>query len=265
MKLAELHLLSLQSSLPRYAAGKRPSPSIVALLWLTELRYESFTPNPIRIAPLPRYPFPSSPEKRNIFYSEPVQLIIHIGLFIALQSLPQYTPVKAFGVLLSIWIIFTSCQLAFRYRNSPPLFAPIYLADSLATFWTETWHNVFSSPCLNLAYNPTMYILTSLKIPRQVARSFAVVASFSLMAVFHAEVMSPILSAEGKMRIGLFFILNGVFTVIEVAIWGKRRDWRRALMAWVIELTLASWAVEKAQVADGLLHADWRGLCRPNV
>ncbi|KAF1969229.1 hypothetical protein BU23DRAFT_557906 [Bimuria novae-zelandiae CBS 107.79] len=265
MKLLELHLLSLQKSLPEYAAGIPPRPTIMALLWLTELRYESFTPNPIRLAPLPRYPFPSSPKKRRIFYSEPVQLLIHIAIFVTLQSMPQYAPVKAFGVLLSIWIVFTACQIAFRYTNSPPLLGPIFLADSLATFWTETWHNVFTSPCLTLAYNPTLWMLTKFAVPRKIARAFAVIASFALMAVFHAEVMSPILSREGKMRIGLFFVLNGLFTVIEAALWGKKRDWRRALMAWIIELSLASWAVETAQVADGLLNADWRGLCRPNI
>lgn len=265
MKLLELHMLSFQKSLPRYTAGRPPCPSIMALLLLTELRYESFTPNPIRLAPLPRYPFPSSPQKRKTFYSEPVQLLIHVALFAALQTLPQHAPVKAFGVLLSIWILFTGLQTVLRYKRSPPLFGPIFLADSLATFWTETWHNVFASPCLTLAYNPTMYVLARLGVPRAVARSFAVLASFALMAVFHAEVMSPLLSAEGKMRIGLFFVLNGVCTVSEVAVWGKKRDWRRALAAWVIELGLASWAVETAQVADGLLNADWRGLCRPKI
>ncbi|KAJ4287999.1 hypothetical protein N0V90_012015 [Kalmusia sp. IMI 367209] len=265
MKLLELHILAFTNSLPRYTTGKLPRPSIMALLLLTELRYESFTPNPIRLPPTPRYPFPSSLEKRKLFYSEHVQLLLHICVFIILQSLPQYPPVKAFGILLSIWIIFTGCQLVLRYKNSPPLFGPIFLADSLATFWTETWHNTFASPCLTLAYTPTMYILTKLSVPRIIARSFAVIASFSLMAVFHAEVMSPLLPPEGKLRIGLFFVLNGVCTVAEVAVWGKKRDWRRALMAWIIELALASWAVETAQVADGLLNADWRGLCRPKI
>lgn len=265
MKLLELHVLSFKKSLPVYTAGTPPCPSIIALLWLTELRYESFRPNPIRLAPLPRYPFPSSPNLRRIFYSEHVQFLIHIGIFIVLQTLPQYTPVKAFGVLLGVWIIFTGCQLALRYKNSPPLFGPIFLADSLATFWTEIWHNVFTSPCITLAYSPTMYVLTWLGVPHKVARAFAVIASFGLMAAFHAEIMSPILSAEGKLRIALFFVFNGVITVIESAIWGKKRDWRRALMAWILELALASWAVETAQVADGLLNADWRALCRPKL
>jgi hypothetical protein len=110
-----------------------------------------------------------------------------------------------------------------------------------------------------------MYVLTWLGVPHKVARAFAVIASFGLMAAFHAEIMSPILSAEGKLRIALFFVFNGVITVIESAIWGKKRDWRRALMAWIVELALASWAVETAQVADGLLNADWRALCRPKL
>ncbi|KAF2437353.1 hypothetical protein P171DRAFT_437761 [Karstenula rhodostoma CBS 690.94] len=265
MKLLELHMLGWKNQLPKYTSGTPPGPSIMALLLLTELRYESFSPNPIRLAPVPPYPFPRSPKKRMFFYSESAQLIIHIAMFLVLQTLPQYAPVKAFGVLLSIWILFTTCELVLRYKTSPPLFAPIYLADSLATFWTETWHNAFASPCRTLAYNPMMWVLTKVRVPRHIARSLAVVASFGLMAVFHAEIMSPLLSPEGKMRIGLFFVLNGIFTVIEVAVWGKRRDWRRALMAWIIELSLASWAVQTAQVADGLLNADWRGLCRPKI
>lgn len=265
MKLLELHVLAWKNQLPKYTSGKPPRPSIIALLLLTELRYESFTPNPIRLAPLPAYPFPRSLQKRKLFYSEHTQLIIHIGMFLVLQSLPQYAPVKAFGVLLSIWIIFTTCELVLRYKTSPPLFAPIYLADSLATFWTETWHNAFASPCRSLAYDPTMWVLAKARVPRPVARPLAVIASFGLMAVFHAEIMSPLLPLEGKTRIGLFFLLNGVFTVIEVAMWGKRRDWRRALMAWIIELSLASWAVQTAQVADGLLNADWRAMCRPKI
>lgn len=265
MKLLDIHMLSLTSSFPSYTAGNPPRPSLMALILTTELRYESFTPNPIRHTPLPLYPFPSSLHRRKLFYSEPIQFLLHIAFFILLQTLPQYHFVKAFGVLLSIWIIWTAIQLTLRYRTSPPLFGPIYLADSLTTFWTETWHNAYAGPCLSLAYTPTMYILSHLSVPRSLARACAVVASFGLMAVFHMYALAPLLSREGRRRIGVFFVANGVCTVVEAAVWGKKRDWRRAVLAWGVELWLASWTVEKADVADGVINADWRGLCRPRV
>lgn len=265
MKLLDVQVLSLTNSFPSYTAGSPPRPSVMALILMTELRYESFTPNPIRHGPLPRYPFPSSPSKRKLFYSEKAQFLIHIGIFMMLQTLPQYAPVKALGILLSIWVIWTAMQLSMRYRNSPPLFGAVYLADSLATFWTETWHNAFAGPCLSLAYTPVTYLLSSLAVPRGATRALSVVASFGLMSVFHMYALSSLLSKEGRRRIGVFFLVNGILVVVEVWVWGKRRDWRRAVIAWALELALASWTVSAADVADGVLNADWRGLCRPKL
>ncbi|KAF2253351.1 hypothetical protein BU26DRAFT_221255 [Trematosphaeria pertusa] len=262
MKLLDIHMLSLTNSFPSYTAGKPPRPSVMALILMTELRYESFTPNPIRHAPMPQYPFQSSPEARGFFYSESVQLIVHSAWFTLLQGLPQHLPMKALGILLTIWVIWTTLQLTLRYKSSPPLFGPIYLADSLASFWTETWHNAFAAPCLSLAYTPTLYILSSLHFPRSLARSVAVVSSFGLMATFHMYALSPLLNEEGKKRIGIFFVANGVLTVAEVGLWGKKRHWMRAVCAWGVELALASWTVAAVEVADGVLNADWRGLCR---
>ncbi|KAF2634158.1 hypothetical protein P280DRAFT_318991 [Massarina eburnea CBS 473.64] len=266
MKLLELHVLEFTNAFPSYTGGKQPRPSLLALILFTELRYESFTPNPIRPWQLPKYPFSSSPEKRRFFYSEPIQWVIHVSIFILLQCLPQHIlPVKALGIIFAIWNIWTALELVLRYRNSPPLFGPIYLADSLATFWTETWHNALAGPCLSLAYMPTTFILSRLRLPRSLVRSCAIVASFALMGVFHMYAMAPILSDEGMRRIVIFFVANGVCTVIEVAFWGKKRHWVRAVIAWTIELSLASWTVAKCQVADGVLSADWRGLCRAKV
>jgi hypothetical protein len=91
---------------------------------MTELRYESFTPNHIRV--------PKTQEN----FSEPVQLAVHIGIFAFLQSLPQvYPTVLAFEVQLAIYILWTSIQLLLRYKSSPALFGPLYLADSLTGFW----------------------------------------------------------------------------------------------------------------------------------
>ncbi|KAF2468178.1 uncharacterized protein BDR25DRAFT_290844 [Lindgomyces ingoldianus] len=262
MKLLDLHILSLTNSIPQYTSGLPLRPSHHALILLTELRYESFTPNPIRHAPPPKLPFPNSLQNRQHFYSEHVQLLLHLAGFIILQSGPQYPPIKALGILFTIYIIWTSIQLLVRYRTSPPLFGPIYLAHSLATFWTETWHNAFASPCLSLAYKPTLSLLTALRFPRSFSRAAAVVASFSLMAAFHVYALAPLLSDEGRKRVALFFVGNGVLTVLEVAVWGKRRHWVRAVVAWVVELVLASWVVQAVEVADGVLEADWRGLCK---
>jgi len=44
-----------------------------------------------------------------------------------------------------------------RYKTSPALFGPLYLADSLTGFWSETWHNAFASPCTSLVYGPLRY------------------------------------------------------------------------------------------------------------
>ncbi|KAF2270650.1 hypothetical protein CC78DRAFT_411118, partial [Lojkania enalia] len=261
MKLLDIHALSLTSSFPSYTAGSPPPPSLMALIILTELRYESFTPNPIRHPPIPNYPFPSSPEKRKFFYSERAQLLVHILIFSILQTLPQYTVIKALGILFTIWILWTSIEQLVRYRNSPPLFGPIWLADSLAGFWTETWHNAFASPCLSLAYTPTLYISRRLRVPRRAARSAAVVAAFSLMAVFHMYALEPLLNDEGRRKIGWFFVVNGIFTVAEVAVWGRKRHWARTVVAWCIELAISTWTIRAVPIADGVLGADWKGLC----
>jgi len=122
MKL--LDIFARRNSLPAYTTGKKPADWLFAFIVLTELRYESFTPNHIRV---PR-------QLEN--FSEPLQLGIHIGVFAFLQHLPQNLPtVLAFEVLLSIYILWTSIQLLVRYKSSPALFGPLYLADSLTGFW----------------------------------------------------------------------------------------------------------------------------------
>jgi hypothetical protein len=133
MKL--LDIWARRRSLPTYTAGDPPADWLFALIVLSELRYESFTPNHIRV--------PKDQENFN----EPLQLAIHVAAFVVLQSLPQVFPtVLAFEVLLAIYIIWTSIQLVLRYKSSPALFGPLYMADSLTGFWSETWHNAFASP-----------------------------------------------------------------------------------------------------------------------
>jgi len=119
-----LDIFARRDTLPIYTAGQQPPDWHFALILLTELRYESFTPNHIR-APLVLENF-----------SEPVQLGIHVGLFMVLQTLPQiYPTVLAFEVLLAIYILWTSLQMVVRYKSSPALFGPLYMADSLTGFW----------------------------------------------------------------------------------------------------------------------------------
>lgn len=119
-----LDIWARQNCLPVYAAGKKPKAWKLSLLMLTELRWESFTPNRIRV--------PRSQEN----FSEPLQLGFHVLAFVFLQTLPQiYPTVLAFEVLLAIYIIWTTMQLLLRYKSSPALFGPLYLADSLTGFW----------------------------------------------------------------------------------------------------------------------------------
>lgn len=119
-----LDIFARRHTLPTYTASKRPADWLFALIVLTELRYESFTPNHIRV---PRH-------LEN--FSEPLQLGIHTAAFVFLQSLPQVFPtVLAFEVWLAIYIIWTSMQLLLRYKSSPALFGPLYLTDSLTGFW----------------------------------------------------------------------------------------------------------------------------------
>jgi hypothetical protein len=122
MKL--LDIWARRRSLPSYTAGRRPADWLLALIIMTELRYESFTPNQIRV---PR-------DQEN--FNEPMQLGIHVALFAFLQAMPQNIPtVLAFEVQLSIYIIWTTLQLLLRYKSSPALFGPLYKADSLTGFW----------------------------------------------------------------------------------------------------------------------------------
>jgi len=247
-----LDILARRHTLPVYASNPRPRPWLFALVVLTELRYESFTPNHIRVA------------KDAENFSEPMQLAIHTGVFMALQSLPQIFPtVLAFEVLLSIYILWTSMHLVLRYKSSPALFGPLYLADSLTGFWSETWHNAFASPCQSLAYNPIRITLPKYGVPVRIARAFGVIAAFGLMAIFHMYALAPILPRSSLIRIGLFFLLNGIGTVAEGLLWGKRKHWAKVVLAWTFETLLATWTAQAAHIPNGLSKIPWRDMCGP--
>jgi Membrane bound O-acyl transferase family len=245
-----LDIFARRHALPTYNYSPRPHPLKFSFILLTELRFESFTPNNIRV--------PHSIEK----FSESAQLTIHMGAFALLQALPQTHPtILAFEVLLSIYIILETIQMAVRYKSSPALFGPIYKADSLTGFWSETWHNVFASPCQSLAYEPIRHNLPSWGVPVPIARCFGVLAAFCLMAIFHVAVLIPLLPIDGLLRVGLFFLLNGVGTVVEAAIWGKRKHWLKAMMAWTFEVLLATWTAQTAQIPNGFSQIPWWDIC----
>jgi hypothetical protein len=273
--MKSLDLYVRRRSPPLYGCPTRPSDAVIALLYLTELRYESFTPNHVRTVPTPAAAEEASnniwtcrvnkKHKRSKFeFSEPINLIVHAGFFTILQTVfPQSNPtVLAVQILLAIYVVWESLQLMLRYRTSPPLFNPLYTATSLSTFWSQTWHGAFASPCRSLAYDPLRHRLrAAFGIPASIAEAIGVIASFTLMGFFHVYGLSPLLPMDALIRVSVFFVLNGVGTVIEKAIWGRRKHWGKTLLAWVFELAIASWTVEGLSVPNGLRNIAWSNVC----
>lgn len=93
------------------------------------------------------------------------------------------------------------------------------------------------------------------------AGSAGVLAVFSFMGVFHVLGLVPLLPSQALWRVGMFFFLNGVATIAEVAVWGKRKHSARAVLAWVFEAGLASWTASKCQIPRGFGGIKWRELC----
>jgi len=218
-----------------------PPPLYLQALYLTyELRYEAFTPNPIRI--------PNPPP-----FHEPTELLHHILFYIGLSLLPipqSLPPVRAIKLLLYIYILWTAAHLPFRTATTAPFFAPLYTADSLADFWNgNVWHVAFQSPCQSIAYMPVQTVLRRIGINRKIARGFGVIAAFGLMGVFHGYVGYPVMVnvREGCTRVISFFVINGFATVVEDALWGRKKTRLRAALAWTFEITIASWAVSNIE------------------
>jgi hypothetical protein len=166
-------------------------------------------------------------------------------------------------VLLAIYIIWTSLELILRYQSSPALFGPLYRAHSIAGFWSETWHKVFTSPVISLGYSPTRRFLVLIGVPALVAKSVGIMVAFTMMGAFHVFAMQPLLPGVSLARIGLFFVINGIATVCEVAIWGHRKSWLRVGIAWLFETALATWAMETVYIPRGLTQIPWRNICGP--
>ncbi|KAG4027345.1 hypothetical protein MFRU_031g00920 [Monilinia fructicola] len=225
-----------------------------ALLLLTEMRYESFTPNFIRVS------------RSQETFNEPLQFVIHAAIFCALQALPQdWALVLAFEVQLSIYLIWTGIQLLVRYKSSPALFGRLYAVESLGDFWSKTWHNVFSAPCASLAYDPLRKSLPKLGVPVPIARSVGILAAFFLMAVFHVYALAPMLTDKALLRIGMFFVLNGFATVGEALVWGRRESWVKTGLAWVTEMSLAAWTAGALGIPRGVHGIRWGELCGVKV
>jgi hypothetical protein len=98
-------------------------------------------------------------------------------------------------------------------------------------------------------------------VPIPIARSLGVLGAFGLMAIFHVYALSPTMDTAGLQRIGMFFFLNGIATTSEALVWGQRKHWLKAVLAWVFEITLASWTAEAARIPNGLSRIHWKELC----
>lgn len=88
-----------------------------------------------------------------------------------------------------------------------------------------------------------------------------VLGAFLLMAVFHVYALAPILPYEALKRIGLFFIYNGMATVVEAKVWGHKKHWVRAVLAWGFEMGIATWTARGVPIPNGLSKVRWRGVC----
>ncbi|RKF60239.1 hypothetical protein OnM2_052051 [Erysiphe neolycopersici] len=237
-----LDLWARRHALPVYKVEKKPSDWLLSFLLMTELRYESFVPNYVKLSK-----YLENMNQTRVY-------CIHAAALVALHAISRhYSIILAYEILLSIYICFSSIHILVRYKNSPPLFAPLYTADSLTGFWSEVWHNSFTSPCISLAYNPLRNGLRRLGLPDGISRSAGVLGAFSLMAVFHMYCLYPVLDQKAVNRIGLFFVLNGIATLTEAAIWGKKKHWAKAALAWTFQTILATWVASSIDLPSNTL------------
>jgi len=81
------------------------------------------------------------------------------------------------------------------------------------------------------------------------------------MALFHIYALQPILGREALTRVGLFFVFNGMATVAEGAVWGRKKHWLRAILAWAFETSIATWAASGMNIPNGLSRITWREIC----
>jgi len=218
------------------------NPAVQAFYLLIELRYESFDISTAR--------------KSSTNYADNTEYGIHLAAFLFLQCLPQSPIIKAFGVLLAIWLIWNSMHYVLKYKNSPPLFGPIYRAENLSYFWTQTWHNAYTSPTRTLGYRPMRRLFGPVG---------GVMGGFGLMALFHVWALSPYVEPVGLSRVAVFFMANGAGSVADYWVWERQNTWTRVVVNWAFEIFLAQYTVAKFDIPDGLLRIDYRNICRVQI
>jgi hypothetical protein len=81
------------------------------------------------------------------------------------------------------------------------------------------------------------------------------------MGVFHMYALAPIMSNKGLQRVGVFFFMNGLGTVAEAIVWGHRKHWLKATLAWIFGVLVSSWTAEAARIPNGLSKITWREVC----
>jgi hypothetical protein len=105
------------------------------------------------------------------------------------------------------------------------------------------------------------YGLPKIGLPDTIARAIGVLGAFTLMSVFHMYALQPILHRDGLIRVGLFFFLNGVATVVETMIWGSKKHQLKTLLAWAFETSVATWAASGMRIPHGLWNIRWKEIC----
>jgi hypothetical protein len=102
-------------------------------------------------------------------------------------------------------------------------------------------------------------------VPVVIARALGVFGAFSVMALFHIYGLMPILDREALFRVGVFFFLNGIATVSEAIVWGKKKHLLKTVLAWIFETSLATWTASGVNIPNGLSKIPWRELCDNGV
>ncbi|KAI5296657.1 hypothetical protein KEM52_003476 [Ascosphaera acerosa] len=296
--LKALDLWVRRDRFPQWKYKSKPHDLLVALACLTELRYESFTPNFVHteIDSRPRTVANDSAAVREkaadarrvarqtqplicswnsfmttgilfpITLSEEADFVVHILLFTFFQVfLPQSNPsVVAFEILLAIYLLWEAWQFILRYRNSPRLFGALYKINSINNYWSKIWHTAFMSPSRSLAYEPVRFGLPKLGVPVNIARICGFLATFAFMGAFHIAPLMPLFPWRVLLRIAVFFLLNGFGAVAELLVWGRREHPLKAVLAWVFEMLVAGWAVQTMDLPQGVQQIVWTNACCVN-
>jgi hypothetical protein len=92
-----------------------------------------------------------------------------------------------------------------------------------------------------------------------------VLGGFGVMAIFHVWAFAPYVKPEGQFRIGIFFIANGVGSILDYWIWGKQNTLLRMVMNWAYEIYWAQYAAARCDIPDGLTAIDFKTICRTSI